>query len=142
MKKWLDEDYPAITKKAEIQWGDETVLCNDSQHGRSYSPRGKTPAIRLPAKRERINLISSATNQGKVRFMIYKNTLNAKTFIKFMMRLIKDATRKIFLILDNLRVHHPYVVPERKLGFFVKVKEDQNFNRRNTLGILRIKIFI
>jgi len=33
-------------------------------------------------------------------------------------------------------------VPERKLGFFVKVKEDQNFNRRNTLGILRIKIFI
>jgi len=33
-------------------------------------------------------------------------------------------------------------VSERKLGFFVKVKEDQNFNRRNTLSILRIKIFI
>jgi len=35
-----------------------------------------------------------------------------------------------------------YLVSERKLGFFVKVKEDQNFNRRNTLSILRIKIFI
>ena len=35
-----------------------------------------------------------------------------------------------------------YLVPERKLGFFVKIKEDQNFNRRNTLSILRIKIFI
>jgi len=35
-----------------------------------------------------------------------------------------------------------YIVPERKLGFFVKVKEDQNFNRRNILNILRIKIFI
>jgi len=41
-------------------------------------------------------------------------------------------------------------VSERKPGFFgvsqarlpVKVKEDQNFNRRNTLGILRIKILI
>jgi len=33
-------------------------------------------------------------------------------------------------------------VSERKLGFFVKVKEDQNFNRRNILDILRIKIFI
>ena len=30
---------------------------------------------------------------------------------------------------------------ERKLGFFVKVKEDQNFNRRNICNILRIKIF-
>ena len=35
-----------------------------------------------------------------------------------------------------------YLVSERKLGFFVKVKEDQNFNRRNILNILRIKIFI
>jgi transposase len=117
VNKWLDEQYPAIAKRAkkegaEIQWGDETGLCNDSQHGRSYSPRGKTPAIRLPAKRERINLISSITNQGKVRFMIYNNSMNAKTFIKFMKRLIKDATRKIFLILDNLRVHHAYVVRE------------------------------
>ena len=35
-----------------------------------------------------------------------------------------------------------YLVSERKLGFFVKVKEDQNFNHRNTFGISRIKIFI
>jgi len=31
-------------------------------------------------------------------------------------------------------------VPERKSGFFVKVKEGENFNRRNTRRILRIKI--
>jgi len=117
VKKWLDEQYPAIaqrakTESAEIQWADETGLCNDSQHGRSYAPRGKTPAIRLPAKRERINLVSSITNQGKVRFMIYKDAMNAKTFIKFMQRLIKDANQKVFLILDNLRVHHSRVVRE------------------------------
>lgn len=115
VKKWLDEQYPAIAQrakkeKAQIQWGDETGLCNDSQHGRSYAPRGKTPAIHLPANRKRINLISSITNQGKVRFMIYKDTMNAKTFIKFMKRLTKDASQKIFLILDNLRVHHSRIV--------------------------------
>jgi len=32
------------------------------------------------------------------------------------------------------------VVPERKLGFFVKIKKDENFNHRNTVSILRIKI--
>ena len=34
----------------------------------------------------------------------------------------------------------PTIVPERKLGFFVQIKEGENFNRRNTLSISRIKI--
>jgi len=117
VQQWLDEDYPAIAAKAkkedaEINWGDETGLCSDSQHGRSYSPRGQTPAIRLNAKKERINLISSITNQGKVRFMIYNRTMNSQTFIKFCKRLIKDADKKVFLILDNLRVHHSHIVKD------------------------------
>ena len=117
VQKWLDEEYPAIKAKAkkenaEIHWGDETGLRNDSQHGRSYAPRGKTPALLLPAKRERINLISTVTNQGKVRFMVYQNTMNADMLIKFLKRLINDASRKVFLILDNLRVHHSKVVKE------------------------------
>ena len=33
-----------------------------------------------------------------------------------------------------------YLVPERKLGFFVQIKEGENFNHRNTLSISRIKI--
>jgi hypothetical protein len=115
VQKWLDEQYPEIfarakKEKAEINRGDETGLCSDSQYGRSYASKGKTPAIRLNAKRERINLISSITNQGKVRFMIYNKTMNAQTFIKFCRRLIKDADKKIFLILDKLRVHHSRLV--------------------------------
>ncbi|MCD6353083.1 MAG: IS630 family transposase [Proteobacteria bacterium] len=113
VKKWLGEEYPVIQQKAkkedaEIHWGDETGLCNDSYHGRSYAPRGKTPAIRLSARCKRVNLISTVTNQGKVRFMIYENRMNADTFIKFMKRLIKDADRKVLLIIDNLKVHHSY----------------------------------
>ena len=115
VQKWLEEEYPKISRRAkkegaEIHWGDETGLNSDCYHGRSYAPRGKTPAIRLSAKREHINLISSITNQGKVRFMIYKNTMNSQTMIKFLKRLVKDADRKVFLVLDNLRVHHSHMV--------------------------------
>ena len=111
----METDYPAISKRAkkegaEIHWGDETGLCNDSYHGRSYAPRGQTPAIRLHPKCKRVNLISSVTNQGKVRFMVYDGKMNATTMIKFMERLIKDSNKKVFLILDNLKVHHAYVV--------------------------------
>lgn len=117
VKKWLDEQYPSITvrakkEKAEIHWGDETGLLNNSYYGRSYAPAGRTPAIDLPAKRERVSMISSVTNQGKVRFMLYKDAMNSKTLIKFMRRLIKGSDRKVFLILDNLRVHHSKPVKE------------------------------
>jgi len=113
VKKWLDTEYPTIATKAkkedaEIHWGDETGLCNDSYHGRSYAPRGQTPAIRLHPRCKRVNLISTVTNQGKVRFMLYNDRMNADTLIKFMKRLIKDSNRKILLILDNLKVHHSY----------------------------------
>ncbi len=117
VQKWLEGEYPAIAQRAkresaEIHWGDETGVRSDSQHGRSYAPKGKTPVIRLSAKRTSINMISTVTNQGKVRFMIYKETMNAKLLIKFLQRLIKDADKKIFLILDNLRVHHAKPVKE------------------------------
>ena len=36
--------------------------------------------------------------------------MNAQVFIKFLGRLIRDASRKIYLILDNLRVHHSKIV--------------------------------
>lgn len=113
--KWLKEEYPTIRERAvkedaEIHWGDETGIRSDSQHGRSYSPKGKTPVIRLSARYTSVNMISSVTNQGKVRFMLYERTLNAKVLIKFMERLCRDAGRKVYLILDNLRVHHAKVV--------------------------------
>lgn len=117
VQHWLDEEYPKIQKKAklenaEIHWGDETGFCNDHHYGRDYSPRGKTPVVQISAKHVSANMISSITNQGKVRFMIYKNSMNAKTLIKFLKRLIKTCGRKIFLILDNLRVHHAKLVRE------------------------------
>jgi len=115
VQRWLDEEYPKILQQAkqeqgEIHWGDETGFRNDHHYGRGYSPRGKTPIVRLSAKRVSTNMISSITNQGKVRFMIYSKNMNAQVLIKFLKRLIKSSDHKIFLILDNLRVHHATIV--------------------------------
>jgi toxin HigB-1 len=41
---------------------------------------------------------------------------------------------------ERKRQHSLSIVSERKREFFVKVKENQNFNRRHTLSIPRIKI--
>ena len=115
VKKWLEEEYPAIKKrakqeKATIHWGDETGVRNTNQHGRSYAPKGKTPIKRHMSKRFSINMISSITNQGLVQFMIYKENMNAVVLIRFLEQLIKSQDNKIYLILDNLRVHHSKIV--------------------------------
>jgi hypothetical protein len=90
--------------------GDETGVRNDFQHSRGYAPRDKTPVVEINAKRFSINMISAINNQGLVRFMSDKQTMTAKVLLRFMRRLIKDASRKVFLILDNLRVHHEKLV--------------------------------
>ena len=38
--------------------------------------------------------------------------MNADRLIEFMQQLIKNKTKKLFLILDNLRVHHSKIVKE------------------------------
>jgi transposase len=111
VQKWLDRDYPVIAsrakqEKAEIHWGDETGIQTGANRVRGFAPKGETPIIRLVAKKSHVSMISAITNQGKVRFMMYRDAMNAELLIKFMTRLTKDAGRKVFLILDNLRVHH------------------------------------
>ena len=117
VQEWLEEKYPRIKQRAkeegaEIHWGDETGVRNNSQHGRSYAPKGKTPVKKSMAKRFSVNMISTVTNQGKVEFLIYKGTMNADRFISFLVQLIKEKEKKIFLIVDNLRVHHSKLVKE------------------------------
>ena len=81
VKEWLDTTYPAIKEqcdkeKGEIQWADETGISSIEHYPRGYAPIGKTPVITLShAARERVNMISSINNQGKVRFMIYDSKL-------------------------------------------------------------------
>ena len=111
VRRWMQEQYPEVAKRAkeqgaEIHWGDETGVRNDCAHGRGFSPKGKTPVTNSSSKRFSMNMISSVTNQGKVRWMIYRNSFNGAVFINFLRRLTKDAGRKVILIVDNLRVHH------------------------------------
>lgn len=110
--KWLNEDYPAIAKEAkkqgaEIHWGDETGVCNTDSRGRSYSPRGITPETRVvQGRRESFSMISSVSNQGKCHWMMVEGAVNSDRLIEFLEALCHDAGRKVFLVLDNLRVHH------------------------------------
>jgi transposase len=115
--QWLKTGYPKIVRKAkkekaEIYWGDETGVQNEANRVRGYGPKGKTPILRVTAKRAHISMISAITNEGKVRFMVYLKAMTQAKLIIFMGRLIRDVGRKVYLILDNLKVHHGKKVTE------------------------------
>ena len=93
VREWLENTYPDIARRAkaqgcEIQWADETGLSNQANYGRSFAPRGQTPILRRPARRFSQSMISSLTNQGKLRFMIYEGALNTTIFLDFLRRLM------------------------------------------------------
>lgn len=110
VQSWLKKEYPGIKEKAAVEggiilWGDETGVQNHSNQARSYAPPRNTPVVRKDGKRLRANMISAVSNKGHVRFMIYTEKMTQQMFIKFLSQLRK-LKHKVFLIVDNLKVHH------------------------------------
>lgn len=117
VERWLKEEYPAIQAEAkregaQIQWLDESGMRSDHTVGTSFSPRGKTPVVKVTGKRFGCSMISAITNQGKLAFMIYRERFTSQLLIKFMRRLLRQNAGKIFLILDNHPVHRSNAVKE------------------------------
>lgn len=120
VKRWLDEDYPAIAARAKkegatIFWQDETAVQQDTNWVRGYAPRGQTPTI----EHDRTScygapvMISAVNNQGLSYFTFQRTAVRRYSFIRFLWRLIqenKPSGRKLFVICDNVRVHHAKLV--------------------------------
>src|SRR5829696_5457530 len=115
--EWLERTYPALERRAaeeggEVHRGDETGVRSTCQHSRGYARPGETPELTVPGSRFSVNMISTITNQGKVRWMIYTGKMNAALFLVFLARLIAGATKKVFLIVDHLSVHEAAAVEQ------------------------------
>lgn len=124
---WHKVIYPAIVKRAkaeggEVYWADETAIKQDTAWVRGYAPPSQTPVILHKARWNSITMISAITNQGLVRFSFHDGAINAERFIEFLEALIEDAQRKVFLIVDNLRVHHAKLVKAWLVGREKKIE--------------------
>jgi transposase len=110
VKQWLEQTYPELASKAsqegaEILWCDEAGAAADEHPGYGYARCGQRATMEVPDPHIRVNLISAVGNAGKVRFMTYKGAMNAALFLVFLGRLLRTATRKIYLIVDRLKAH-------------------------------------
>ena len=108
---WMQNDYPEIhaqakKENAQIYWGDEMGVKSTDQVGRSFGRPGQTPVVQTSGSRYSCNMISAITNSGSCRFMVFKERFTVDVYLKFLRKLLQNQERKIFLIVDNHRVHH------------------------------------
>lgn len=117
VSEWLDTAYPAIKKRAkqedaEIHWCDETGIVADQCSGYGYARKGQAATMEVPDPHIRINMVSSITNEGTLRFMTYPGSMTGELFIVFLGRLLRSTTGKIFLIADRLPAHRRDLVKQ------------------------------
>jgi transposase len=117
VRRWLDEEYPAIAKAArqqgaQILWGDEMGLRSDHAAGRSFALRGRTPVVPGTGRRFSASVISAISNRGRLNFMVFSGRFSASLFIDFLKRLIRQLGRKVFLIVDGHPVHRARTVKD------------------------------
>jgi transposase len=108
--RWLKEDYPALRaeakrQKAEIWFADEAGVRSDAHAGTTWARRGQTPIVSSTGARFGLNIISAVSAQGHFRFMCVDGRVNAGVFIDFLKRLVHNAPRKIFLVVDGHPTH-------------------------------------
>jgi transposase len=117
-KAWLEDIYPSIKReakkeRADIWWCDETACVSLPTNLKGYAPIGSKnkPILTHPAKKFKISMISAITNTGKSMFALYDESIKIDSFIDFCQKVIdSNSGKKVYLIVDNLRVHHAKLV--------------------------------
>jgi len=113
----FNDQFPKIKalakrNKADIFFGDEAGVRSDYHSGTTWAKRGQTPVVTSTGARFGFNLISAITPRGQMRFMVTKNSVGAVVFIEFLNRLIHNAEKPIYLIVDGHPAHKAKKVTE------------------------------
>ncbi|MFC6094688.1 IS630 family transposase [Saccharothrix lopnurensis] len=116
VRTWLDEDYPAIEARARaegaaIAWVDQYGLRSDAAPpGRSWTPEGRTPVVRVAGKRLRVNVMSAVASRGASWFTVFTERFTATVFTGFLNHVARQADRKVYVIADRHPVHRSKAV--------------------------------
>lgn len=110
VRKWLGEQYPRIRQIARKQggiivWLDELGLRSQHTAGKSFAPKGKTPVLKKTGNRFYLSEMAAISNQGHLVFMVVESNFNGVVFLRFLNKLVKSFTKKVFLMADNHPVH-------------------------------------
>jgi transposase len=118
VETWRKKQFPEIRRlakkeRATLYFSDEAGVRSDFHAGTTWALKGKTPIVPATGQRFGMNLISAISPRGDFRFMTVEGRMNAEKFIEFLKRLIHNAPRPVFLVVDR----HPSHRAKKVLAF-------------------------
>lgn len=117
VERWQKEEFPAIAAEARrvgasVLFADEAGIRSDYHAGTTWAPMGETPVVEATGRRFSLNMLSAVSATGQFRFMVHEGSATAKTFLEFLQRLMHDAKRPVFLIVDGHQIHKAKMVKD------------------------------
>jgi transposase len=117
VERWQQEEFPAIAAEAKsagasILFADEASIRSDYHAGTTWAPMGKTPVVETTGRRFSLNMLSAVSANGQFRFMVHEGSATAKVVLEFLKRLMHDAKRPVFLIVDGHQIHKAKLIKE------------------------------
>ncbi|MCH7869493.1 MAG: IS630 family transposase [Myxococcales bacterium] len=118
VETWRKKQFPEIRRlakkeRATLYFSDEAGVRSDFHAGTTWALKGQTPIVPATGQRFGMNLISAISPRGDFRFMTVEGRMNAEKFIEFLKRLLHNAPRPIFLVVDR----HPSHRAKKVLAF-------------------------
>jgi transposase len=115
--EWQEKTFPqiqALAKKegAAIFFADEASVRTTYHAGTTWGMVGRTPVVTGTGKKRSISMVSAISPRGELHFDIQMKGIKKEDFLAFVKKLMKDAGRPVFLIMDNSRVHRATILKE------------------------------
>lgn len=117
VEEWKEETFPKIQARAKkegasIFFADESSVRTNYHAGTTWAPVGCTPVVKGSGRQHSIAMVSAVSARGELHFEMQDKGIKSPDFISFCEKLMSDAGRPVFLILDNSRVHHAKALKE------------------------------
>jgi len=113
--KWVQEDYPRLRARArrrgaKIFFLDEAGIRSDCVLGRTWAPKGTTPAVATSGRRQAVNAISAVNGRGEFWYKVYTGGLNKDRFVAFLKSFMRGRKHPVMLIVDGHPAHRARIV--------------------------------
>ncbi|MYV48068.1 IS630 family transposase, partial [Streptomyces sp. SID2888] len=115
VRVWHEETWPAIRAKAkaergEVLFADQVGIRSDQVTGRTWGARGSTPVVRRTGNRFSVNAMSAISTKGRMHFMVFTESFDARVMCRFLARLVGHFDHKVPLIVDRHSAHRSKTV--------------------------------
>ncbi|MFI1824834.1 IS630 family transposase [Streptomyces sp. NPDC020412] len=110
-----EEAWPAIRARAkagngEVLFADQVGIRSDQVTGRTWGEQGRTSVVACTGNRFSVNAMSAISTKGRMHFMVFIETFDARVMCRFLARAVGHFDRKVHLVVDRHLAHRSKTV--------------------------------